>query len=152
MPINFLYLGFIKLILPKSKIIHCKRNSKDNCLSIFKNYFRGKKLTFAYNIEEIVDYYNLYKNLMDYWKMIFPDFIYEIKYENLIINTKYEIKKLLTNCNLEWEDDCLNFYKNKRPIKTASDFQARNKIYASSVNSWKNYEEYLLRPFKKLID
>ena len=44
----------------------------------------------------------------------------------------------------------LNFYNNKRPIKTASDIQARNKIFKSSMNSWEKYEKYLKDYFKKL--
>ena len=54
-PANFLNIGFIKLILPKSKIIHCQRNSRDNCFSIFKNHFGSGKVTFAYKLDEIVD-------------------------------------------------------------------------------------------------
>ena len=67
-------------------------------------------------------------------------------------NTKIEIKKLLKFCDLDWSDKCLKFYNNKRPIKTASDTQARSKIYKSSINSWKNYEEYLNKYFFKLRD
>ena len=150
LPINFLYIGFIKLILPKSKIIHCYRNSKDNCLSIFKNQFSSGKIKFAYEMGEIVDYYNLYNDLMKYWNNLLPNFIFNIKYENLISDTKDEIKNLLRYCDLNWSNDCLNFYNNKRQIKTASDVQARSKIYTSSIDSWKNYEKYLSKYFIKL--
>ena len=150
LPINFLYVGFIKLILPKSKIVHCYRNAKDNCLSIFKNQFSSGKIKFAYDISEIVEYYNLYDDLMKYWSNFLPDFIYDIKYENLISNTETEIQNLLSNCDLDWSNDCLNFHNNKRPIKTASAVQARSKIYNSSIDSWKNYEKYLNKYFTKL--
>ena len=36
---NYFYLGFIKYFFPSSKFIHCQRNAKDNCLSIYKNLF-----------------------------------------------------------------------------------------------------------------
>ena len=150
LPINFLYIGFIKLILPKSKIIHCYRNSKDNCLSIFKNQFSSGKIKFAYEMGEIVDYYNLYNDLMKYWNNLLPNFIFNIKYENLISDTKDEIKNLLSFCDLNWSNDCLNFYNNKRQIKTASDVQARRRIYTSSIDSWRNYEKYLSKYFTKL--
>ena len=150
LPINFLYVGFIKLILPNAKIVHCYRNPKDNCLSIFKNQFSSGKIKFAYDISEIVEYYNLYDDLMKYWTNFLPDFIYDIKYENLISNTETEIQNLLSNCDLDWSNDCLNFHNNKRPIKTASAVQARSKIYNSSIDSWKNYEKYLNKYFTKL--
>ena len=63
MPENFFWIGYIKLILPNSKIIHCYRNSKDNCLSIYKNHFPGGKISYSYEITKIVDYYNLYSEL-----------------------------------------------------------------------------------------
>ena len=59
LPINFKWIGLIKLILPNSKIIHCTRNPKDNCLSIFKNYFTNIKLNYAYNLPEIVEFYKI---------------------------------------------------------------------------------------------
>ena len=79
-----------------------------------------------------------------------PDFIYDIKYENLISNTKIEIQNLLSYCNLKWSDDCLNFHNNKRSVKSASDAQVRSKIYNTSIDSWKNYEKYLKEYFVKL--
>ena len=63
LPVNFLNIGFIKLILPNSKIVHCYRNSQDNCFSIYKNLFTSGKITFAYDLNEIIEYYQLYKNL-----------------------------------------------------------------------------------------
>ena len=150
LPINFLSIGFIKIILPKSKIIHCCRNPKDNIFSIFKNHFPGGRVSFAYNLEEIIEYYNLYFNLMEYWNHSLPNFILNIKYEKLILDKEKEIKNLLKFCNLDWTSDCLNFHKNKRPIKTASDTQARSKIYNTSIDSWKNYEKFLKDYFVKL--
>ena len=140
----------IKLILPNSKIIHCTRNPKDNCLSIFKNYFTNIKLNYAYNLSEIVEFYNLYRNLMYYWEKELSSFIYNISYEELIKNPEREIKKLIKFCNLEWEGDCLKFYNNKRTVKTASDTQIRKKIYSTSIDSWKKYEKHLDFFFKKL--
>ena len=101
-------------------------------------------------MNETVSYYNFYFDLMNHWKKILPNFIYDIKYENLISNTKKEIEKLLIYCDLDWSNDCLNFYNNDRPVKTASDTQVRKKIYRSSVNSWENYDKYLSTYFNKL--
>ena len=150
LPINFLSVGFIKLILPKAKIIHCHRNPKDNIFSIFKNHFTGEKINFAYNLNEIVEYYNLYQDLVNYWKSVVPGFIYDINYEDLIAKPEENTRSLLSSCNLSWSDKCLHFYESKRLIKTASDTQARNKIYNTSINSWENYKNYLDGDFKDL--
>ena len=97
-PLNFKWIGLIKLILPKSKIIHCTRDPKDTCLSLFKNFFEGE-LNFSYNLEEAGKYYKLYQNLMEFWKQLLPDFIYDISYEELVENQEIESRKLLDFCN-----------------------------------------------------
>ena len=148
-PLNFKWIGLIKLILPKSKIIHCTRDPKDTCLSLFKNFFEGE-LNFSYNLEEAAKYYKLYQNLMEFWKQLLPDFIYDISYEKLVENQEFESKKLLDFCNLDWDKNCLTFYRNKRGIVTASFAQARKPIYKNSVKSWQNYKNELLPMFKIL--
>jgi len=148
-PLNFKWIGLIKLILPKSKIIHCTRDPKDICLSLFKNFFEGE-LNFSYSLEEAGKYYKLYQNLMEFWKQLLPDFIYDISYEKLVENQEFESRKLLDFCNLDWDKNCLTFYRNKRGIVTASFAQARKPIYKNSVKSWQNYKNELLPIFKIL--
>ena len=150
LPTNFFSIGFIKLILPKSKIVHCCRSPEDNCLSIYKTHFTSNKVRFSYNLKDTVEYYNLYKDLMKYWNNLLPNFIFNISYEDLISNTRNKVSELLNFCDLEWSENCLNFYANKRPIRTASDIQARSKIYNSSIKSWKKFDKYLSESFSKL--
>jgi tetratricopeptide (TPR) repeat protein len=147
--VNFKWIGLIKLILPNAKIINCSRNKQDTCFSIFKNYFTSNELTFAYEINEIVSYYNLYCDLMNHWNSSIPNFVYDIKYENLIKKPEINIKKLLNFCSLDWDENCLKFYNNKRAIKTASDTQVRSKLYSSSIDYWKKFEKYINKPFVK---
>ena len=150
LPINFFWIGLIKLILPNAKIIHCQRNSKDNCFSIFKNHFPRGKINYSYDFNNIVEYYKLYNDLMDYWNKLFPNFIYNIKYENIILDTENQVNKMLNFCNLDWDKSCLKFYENKRVVKTASDFQVRNKINHNSIDIWKKYNTFLKDNFEKL--
>ena len=39
MPSNFLWLGAIHAAFPNAKIIHCRRNPLDTCLSIHQTFF-----------------------------------------------------------------------------------------------------------------
>ena len=87
---------------------------------------------------------------MKFWKTYFTDSFLDIEYEKLITDTKSETKKILDYCNLEWEDNCLDFSNNKTPIKTASVGQARNKIYSTSIKSFSKYEVYLDELFNLL--
>ena len=141
-PLNFFYIGFILKFLPNSKFINIVRNPIDNCWSIYKNYF-ATKIDFGNDLNDLSNYYKSYQNLMLFWKNIFPNDIYDLKYENLVNNTEYEIKKLLKFCSLDWDKNCLQHHKNKRVIKTISFNQARRPIYNTSLKSYSGYENYL---------
>ena len=148
-PLNFMWIGFIKILFPDAIIIHCKRNSKDNCVSLYKNIFEGG-INFCYTEAELAGYYNLYSQLMDFWQKCLPNKFLNVEYEKVVTDPKNEIKKILDYCNLNWEESCLDFSNNKTPIKTASVGQARNSIYSSSLKSFSKYEDYLKDLFRLL--
>ena len=141
-PLNFFYVGFILKFLPNSKFINIIRNPIDNCWSIYKNYF-PTKIDFGNDLNDLSKYYRSYQDLMLFWKKLFPNEIYDLKYENLVKNTEQEIKKLLQFCSLDWDENCLKHHKNKRVIKTISFNQARRPIYNTSLKSYDGYENYL---------
>jgi len=147
-PQNFLWLGFIKIFFPNSKIIHSYRNSKDNCLSIFKNYFPANEMQWSFDQSNIANYYNLYLDLMNFWKTKFNESIFDINYEHLVQSPEDELKKIFSFCNLKWDPNCLNFYQSKKtPISTVSVNQASKPVYKSSVNSSEGYSKYLTEMF-----
>jgi len=139
-PLNFLWIGFIKIVFPNAKIIHCHRRPEETCLSIYKNVFPGSDLGWTYNQNELGTYYNLYKDLMKFWHNLFPNYIYDVEYEVLVNDQAKQSKALIEACELVWEDNCLDFHQNKRPIKTLSITQARQKIYKTSLNLSENYK------------
>lgn len=142
-PINFIWIGFIKLLFPNSKIIHCKRNLRDVALSIYKNYFDGGSMPWGYNEKTLVKYIECYKDIMKFWNDKFPQSIYNLHYENLIDNQVEETKKLIKFCKLDWEESCINYTNNKTAIKTVSIAQARKPIYKTSKNLSDKYLDYL---------
>ena len=142
-PLNFQYIGFILSAFPEAKIIHLKRDARAICWSIYKNYFSGKGNGWAYNFKDLVSFYALYSDLMNFWHKLFPDKIYDVSYEKLTNNQNDETIKLLQYCDLEWDDNCLNFHTNKRPVKTASALQVREKMYQGSSGDWKKYKKHI---------
>ncbi len=140
------YLGFIDMFFPEAIFIHCKREPKDNCLSIFKNLFEEGE-GWKYNEIELIEYYKLYEEIMNFWDSKFKDKIFHIQYEDLIKDSNNKIKNLIKFCNLEWDENCLNHDKNNMPIKTLSLNQANKPIYSSSINSSDNYKTYLKEIF-----
>ena len=142
-PLNFQWIGFIKILFPGSKIIHCTRDLKDTALSIFKNVFEINSLVWSNNQDDIVKYISNYLDLMKFWEKKLPNFIYNLNYEKLINNKEHEIKEMLNFCELNWEDNCLNFSKKSNPIKTVSINQATKPIYKTSIKNYEKYNSYL---------
>ena len=141
-PLNFRWIGLIKLIFPNAIIIHCKRDPLENSWSIYKNDFEGGML-FSNDIHDIASYYNIYQNLMTFWKSNFQKEIYDLNYEDLINNSESKIKEIITFCGLDWQNACLEYYNNKRSIKTVSFNQARKPIYKDSLKGATKYKDYI---------
>ncbi len=141
MPLNFRYVGFILTAFPEAKILHMNRDPMATCWSIYKYYFNGN--AYSYNQDDLSQYYQLYKDLMGFWSKLFPNKIYDVCYEDLTTNQEVETRKLLKYCELEWDENCLNFHTNKTAVKTTSAIQVRQKIYQGSSEVWKKYESYL---------
>lgn len=143
MPFNMMMIGLIKIALPNAKIIHCVREAKDNCLSIFKQNFTTGNYRFGYDLKTLGQFHNQYRMLMKHWHQVMPGEIYDVSYESLTHNPEPEIRNLLSACDLEWQQSCLNFEKSAGIVKTASSYQARQPMYTSSVNLWEKYQEFL---------
>ena len=141
-PSNFLYIGLIKSILPKAKIIDARRNPMDVGLSIFKQHF-PEGFAFANDLHDIGRYYADYIELMQHWNVIFPDSILTVDYESVVSNTEDEVRRMLDFLGLPFEDACLNFYENERAVATISAEQVRQPIYSKSIDYWKNFERHL---------
>ena len=146
---TYFYLGFIKHFFPSSKLIHCQRNAKDNCLSIYKNLFTDNE-AWKYDENELVEYYSLYKRIMNFWNKKIGKDILNINYEDLVKNNETTVKKIINYCQLKWDEKCLNHHNYVAPIKTLSLNQANKPLYSSSIGSSNNYNIYLKKMFDNL--
>lgn len=149
MPGNFMRLGQIVCILPYAKIIHCRRDPADTCLSCYKqNFARGQY--WSYNLEELAAQYKMYKDLMEHWRKVLPGKFLEIDYEETVNNFEEQARKLIDYVGLPWDDACLEPHKQKRDVLTASKTQVIRPVYKSSVKSWQRYEKQLEPLFEGL--
>ena len=150
LPLNFQYIGFILSIFPDAKIVHLKRDARATCWSNYQYYFKSKENGYSYNFDDLARFYGLYIDLMDYWHELYPNKIYDMCYEDLTINQTEETRKLLEYCELDWDENCLNFHKNPRAVKTASSLQVKQKMYQGSSEAWKKHESHL-KPLIKAL-
>lgn len=152
LPQNFLFINFIVRCFPEAKIIHVKRDPAATCWSNFKHNFQSKGLGYSYNLRDTVAYYKKYRDLMSFWDELFPNKIYHVDYDALTKNPDIAIRNLLRHIGLRWEDSCRSPQKNKRSVKTASQYQVRAEIYSGSSQSWKKFEPYLDGIFDELYE
>jgi hypothetical protein len=138
---NSLRLGLIKVLFPRARIIYCRRDPMDACLSCYMQNFRD--LPFAWCLRDLGAFYRQFERLMNHWLAVFPNSIHEITYETLVMDPEAEIRKLLAFCGLNWDARCLNFYENPRAVRTASKLQVRNPLSERSVGRWKRYASHL---------
>lgn len=142
MPHNYYALGLIQLLFPGAKIIHCRRQPLDTCLSIyFQNFLVGHE--YSDNLFNLGTHYYQYLHLMDHWKGHLKVDMLEIDYEELVNKPEDLIRNLLEFCEIPWDDNCLQFNKYKRRVNTASFDQVRQPIHTKSIDRWRNYEKYL---------
>ena len=150
MPLNFFWIGFILAAFPNAKIVNTNRDARATCWSIYKHCFSGSGNGYAYNLEDLAEFYQIYTDLMVFWREHFPEKIYDVHYENLTQNQEEETRKILGFCGLEWEDACLNFHTSERVVSTASTNQVRKKMYTGSSDVWKRYRQHLQPLIKAL--
>jgi tetratricopeptide (TPR) repeat protein len=142
MPNNFLHIGLIQVSLPNARIIDARRHPLACCFSNFKQYFaRGQ--SFSYSLEDVGYFYRDYVDLMDHYDAVLPDRIHRVIYERLVNDTEGEVRSVLEYCGLPFEEGCLRFFENKRPVRTASSEQVRQPIYQSGVEQWRHYDAFL---------
>ena len=149
-PPNFLNAGLIAILFRNARIVHCRRDPMDVCLSIYFQLFSTSN-PYAYSLRDVGAYYRAYERLMAHWRTVLGCRLHEVNYAELVDNQEAVSRRLIDNCGLDWDDRCLTFHESERQIKTASQWQVRQPIYRSSVQRWRNYEKYL-GPLKEALE
>ncbi len=143
MPGNFRWLGFLLKAVPEAKIIHMRRDPIATCWSNFKHFFTSSTHGYSCSLQDLAQYFNLYKELMDYWRRQFPGRIYDCHYEALTEQPEELTRALLEHCQLDWDDNCLKFHEREHNVQTASANQIRQPIYRGSSEAWRKFEAQL---------
>ncbi len=148
-PHNFELLGLIAMLFPNARVIYCKRDPMDNCVSCFMQHF-SEFHGYNSNLKNLGLYYRQHVRLMDHWKAVLPIEILESRYEDLIADQEPMSRRLIEFIGLEWDDACLQFHTQERSVKTLSRWQVRQPIYATSMKRWKRYDQHL-GPLKEAL-
>jgi tetratricopeptide (TPR) repeat protein len=150
MPANFLYVGLIHAAFPRARFIHMQRHPIDTCLSMyFQNFFdMGPH---ANDLGSLAHYYGEYLRITSHWRAVLPaTALLEVPYEALIADQHGWTRRMVDFIGLPWDPRCLEFHQTERVVMTASRWQVRQKLNATSVGRWRNYEHYI-EPLRALV-
>lgn len=139
---NIFHVGLIKMVFPDARVIHCLRHPLDTCFSCYRHFFGGF-VPYCYNLEELGNYYLLYRDLMRHWHQVLDGFILDIHYEDIVHDAAGQTRRILEFCGLPWDDACSNFQQTARAVQTASLAQVRQPLYRSAIGSWRPYRKQL---------
>ena len=142
MPTNFMNLPLVELLFPECRVIHCVRNPLDTCLSCYtSNFANGNE--FSFDLAHLGPYHRDYRRVMQHWKTVLTVPILDVRYEEVVLDTEEQVRRILDFLELPWDDRCLKFYENRRAVQTSSKDQVRRPIYTSSLARWKFYEKHI---------
>ena len=79
---------------------------------------------------------------MGHWRGTLRGLI-EIAYEDLVAEPAAQIRRLLAELELPWDERCLRFDQNSAPVATASAAQVRQPLHTRAVSLWRHYAQEL---------
>jgi tetratricopeptide (TPR) repeat protein len=142
-PTNFFYCALILRAFPRAHIVHATRHPLAACYAIYKTQFDAG-FPFAYDLDELADFYIGYRRLMAHWHQVLPGRILDVAYEDMVGAQEATTRRLLEYLELPFEQDCLDFHLSAEPTTNrASSRQVRQPLYDSSLDQWKHYAEQL---------
>jgi tetratricopeptide (TPR) repeat protein len=149
MPSNVEHLGLIATLFPLARVILCRRDPRDTCLSCFFQRFSSGNL-FSFDLTQCGRHHVHTDRLIAHWMKVLPLRILEVQYEDLVADLEGQSRRIISFLGLPWNAACLDFHRTERAVKTASAWQVRQPIYTRSVGRWRNYERHLEALFESL--
>lgn len=153
-PLNFFQLAFAAVLFPNARVIHCRRESRDNALSIWMENFSADQC-YATDFDDLAFFTAQYRRLMAHWREHLPLKMLEMQYEDTVADLETQARKLIAFVDAPWDARCLDFHQSERAVQTPSRWQVRQPIYTRSVARWKAYDTHLPQldiAFSKLDD
>jgi hypothetical protein len=146
-PMNFWYMGMIALAFPDAKIIHCKREPRDNCLSCFFQSLNPGH-SYSFDLYNCGRYYRHYHEVTEHYTRVLRDprvcvEVFDNQYEDTVADQEAKTRALLDFVGLEFDEACLNFHQSGRVALTLSNDQVRQPIYKSSTKRYERYAGHL---------
>jgi tetratricopeptide (TPR) repeat protein len=149
---NYQHLGLVAVLFPRARIIHCRRDPLDTCLSCYMQKFAPGTPAYTQDLRLLGLAYNDYLAIMDHWRAVLPPGrLLEVDYEMLVEEQEGQSRRIIDFCGLPWDDRCLRFHESGREVLTLSRAQVNRPIYGSARGRWRRYEKHL-GPLREVLE
>ena len=151
MPDNVFKLGAIATLFPGARVIFCRRDPLDTCLSCYFQKFTAGQLGFSYDLADCAKRYLETERLTAHWRKVLPLKWLDVEYEALVSDLEDQSRRIITFLGFDWEPACLDFHRTARTVTTASAWQVRQPLYGRAVGRWRKYQAHLAPLFDLLV-
>jgi len=141
-PVNFRLLALIGKAFPGARVVRMHRDPRDVCISNFASPIRPE-MAFATSMDSIMDEIEDFVASCERSQDSAQPPVLDLVYEDLVRAPEREIRRLLEFCDLPWQEDCLRFFDNRRPVHTISAVQVRQPLHSGSIGRWRAFEPQL---------
>lgn len=135
MPGNWLRVGAALAMLPGARVIECRRDPLETCLSCFRTLFMAGAQEFSYDLADLAAYWHDCTRASQYWRETYPRRVHVQRYEALVAEPDTEMRALLGFCGLPFDAACERFYETPRAVATASASQVREPLMRNTARS-----------------
>jgi tetratricopeptide (TPR) repeat protein len=133
LPYNWLYVGAIRAMLPAARIIVCRRDPLETCLSCYRQRLTNNEYTRTFG--DLAAFWHDFDRAARHWRKLHPQHVHENVFEELVAEPERCIRTLLAFCGLEFEPACLGFHKTERDVHSPSAAQVRQPLRGDTARA-----------------
>lgn len=133
LPNNWMYIAAIRAMLPSARIVCCRRDPLETCLSCYRQHLANCEYTRTF--EDLAAYWRDFDRSVRHWSVLHPIRVLEHGYEALVADPDVRIRQLLDFCGLSFEPACLNFHQTRREIRSPSATQVRQPLNRNTARA-----------------
>ena len=142
MPDNWMHAGFIRLILPKARIVDVRRHPMACGFSNFRQLY-ASGVEQSYSLTEWGRHYRAYLAFIDHVEATAPGAILTLIYERLIDDPERELRRTCHHLGIAFEPAMLEFHANRRTVRTISAEQVRRPLNRDAIDEWRRFAPWL---------
>ena len=137
LPGNWSRAGAALAMLPGARVIDCRRDAVESCLSCYRQLFSEGAQPFSYDLGDIAAYWHDYDRSCRQWQRQYPQRWRTQSYEALLAAPQQQIEQLLEFCGVPFDAACLRHTETARSVRTASASQVREPLMRDTARAAK---------------